>query len=161
MKKWILFLSLFFIIIFWQSFDIYQKAVAPKKLTEKQAVNIARDQADLQTIQNVTSYYGNKSYSVVKGLNDKDEKMIVWVPQNGEILTIRKASSGISKEEAVNILQKDQQPNKIVKAVLGLEKGIPVWEITYLDEQNRYSFYYIDFQHGKFIKRYSLPKING
>ena len=41
---------------------------------------------------------------------------------------------------------------------LGFENDVPLWEVTYIDDDNRYSYYYLEFKDGKFLRRYSIEK---
>ncbi|MFP3393521.1 peptidase M4, partial [Brevibacillus sp. SIMBA_076] len=50
------------------------------------------------------------------------------------------------------------KPKEILKAKLGFENNIPLWEVTYIDDDNRYSYYYLEFKDGNFLRRYSIEK---
>ena len=39
---------------------------------------------------------------------------------------------------------------EILKVKLGVENNIPLWEVTYIDDDNRYSYYNLAFQDGQF-----------
>lgn len=156
MKKWIVVGIVIILVMIWQTVDTYQVAIEPKQSGEEHAIIKAKEKVGLNQISNVSTYYGNKVYSVVKGMDDLKRQLIVWVPSKGEKMIVKEASEGISEQRAIQILQKRQNPKKIIKVVLGMEKKTPIWEITYIDQHNRYSFYYLDFESGKFIKRYSL-----
>lgn len=156
MKKWIFIVILLLIVIAWQSVDTYQGAIKQKKSSEAHAIMVAKEEAGLQQITGVNTYYGTNVYSVVRGTDDLSRKLIVWVPSKKGNLIVKESSDGISKNNALQILKDNQHPKKIINIVLGIEENQPIWEITYIDQRNRYSFYYIDFESGKFIKRYSL-----
>ena len=42
------------------------------------------------------------------------------------------------------------KPKQIVKVKLGAENDIPLWEITYIDQEDRYTYYYLEFQNGEY-----------
>ena len=69
---------------------------------------------------------------------------------------MKEQNEGISQEKAVAKLTAERDPKEIVSVRLGMEKGLPLWEITYIDQENRYSFYYLSFEDGTFIRRYSF-----
>ncbi len=52
------------------------------------------------------------------------------------------------------------KPKEIMKVKLGFENDVPLWEVTYIDDDNRYSYYYLEFKDGKFLRRYSIEKID-
>jgi uncharacterized protein YpmB len=157
-KKWGILLLLLLGWTVWLFADAYHAAVASKQKDEQRAIERAKEEADLTAVLDVDTYYGNETYVVVIGKNKDNKKMVVWVPEKGNDLEVKPLSSGISKEEALALLKAEYSPKKVISAKLGMEKGIPLWELTYMDKQNRYSFYYVSFEDGTFIKRYSFAQ---
>jgi uncharacterized protein YpmB len=81
-----------------------------------------------------------------------------WVPEKTGNVIVKKIKSGVSKQEAIAKLKAERNPKEIISAKLGMEKGVPLWELTYIDDDNRYSFYYLSFKDGTFLKRYSFQQ---
>jgi uncharacterized protein YpmB len=155
-KKWAIWLLLLLGWTVWLFADAYHAAISSKEESEQKAIERAKEEGDLTTIIDVDTYRGNETYVVVIGENEEHEKMVVWVPEKGDDIEVKPLSAGISEKEALAILKTEYSPKKVISAKLGMEKGIPLWEITYIDEQDRYSFYYVRFEDGAFIKRYSF-----
>lgn len=72
---------------------------------------------------------------------------------------VRKKSEGISEKEALqrtieqvgdDSKEHKSKPKEILKIKLGFENNIPLWEVTYIDDENRYSYYYLAFKDGQF-----------
>ncbi|MGQ0439631.1 DUF5590 domain-containing protein, partial [Bacillus sp. B-TM1] len=40
----------------------------------------------------------------------------------------------------------------------GAQNDIPLWEITYIDQEDRYTYYYLEFQNGVYAGHYSIEK---
>jgi uncharacterized protein YpmB len=157
MKKWLLIFVIFVIVILWQSIHTYNTALDYKSQAYEIAISVAKEHESLVEIKEVTTYNGNASYTIVYGVTSDQNERIICVPNSDdkEIISID-PKEGISKEKAIDILKANRNPLEIKDATIGIEQDVPIWEITYLDHQGRYSYYYITFKDGKFIKRYSL-----
>ncbi|AKS38645.1 copper amine oxidase [Anoxybacillus gonensis] len=134
----------------------YSEAVSSKNESEQRAVKQAEKKGIVQ-VTDVYTYRGNDVYVIVTGKDDEGEQWIVWVTEKGKVAVMHRASEGITKQEALSSV-KPYRPKTVISVKLGMEKGIPLWEITYIDEQNRYSFYYVRFEDGAFLKRYHLTR---
>jgi len=158
MKKWGIIISLFLILVGLGASNLYFKALQPKRDAEKQAVQKAREAYDLAEVSSTDTYYGSRTYYIVKAKNKKNEKVIVWVPKNVKKhdMIVRKENSGISRDKVISIVQKERSPEKIKSIRLAMENKLPMWEVTYVDEKNSFTYYYVDFQTGEFLKRYSM-----
>lgn len=158
MKKWGIIISLFLILVGIGASNLYFKALQPKRDAEKQAVQKVRETYDLAEVSSTDTYYGSDTYYIVKAKNKKNEKVIVWVPKNEKKhdMIVRKESSGVSRDKVISIVQKERSPEKIKSIRLAMENKLPMWEVTYIDEKNSFTYYYVDFRTGEFLKRYSM-----
>jgi uncharacterized protein YpmB len=157
MKKWLSFFFVFLIIIIiWASIDSYQHAFEYRDTQSRKAVQVAMQTEPQLEITDISFYNGNKSYTIIYGMIGHLNR-IVYVPTNGkDDVLIIDPTKGISADQAVNKLLEDRNPSVIKSVNLGIEQNVPIWEIVYLDKENRYSYYYVTFKDGQFIKRYTL-----
>jgi uncharacterized protein YpmB len=156
MKKWILATALAVVAVILYSVYIYKDTMNGKLEGEAKAISIATQQADLSKVTAVDYYHGVSSYKIVQGTDKKGAHWIVWVPDKKGKVLIRKLRDGISQQEAIQIVMKERNPKEIVKVKLGAESDIPLWEITYIDQENRYTYYYLNFIDGKYEGYYSI-----
>jgi uncharacterized protein YpmB len=158
MKKWGIIIIVFVILAGIGTASVYLKSMQSKRGAEQQAAQEAKKAYDLKEIISTQTYYGSHTYYVVNAKNRKNEKIIIWVPKNDKKrdMIVKKENSGISREEVISLVQKERDPEKIKSVRLGMENGIPLWEITYVDRDNSFTYYYVNFQTGKFLKRYSM-----
>jgi uncharacterized protein YpmB len=158
MKKWGIIMIVFVILAGIGTASIYVKSVQPKQDAEEQAAQKAKKVYDLKEIIGTQTYYGSHTYYIVNAKNKKNEKVIIWVPKNDKKrdMIVKKENSGISREEVISLVQKERNPEEIKSIRLGMENEIPLWEITYVDHDNSFTYYYVNFQTGKFLKRYSM-----
>lgn len=169
MKKWLLLLLAILLALVWKVTDIYINTYQHLNIEQQNAIEKAKKTNDLEKVENIEYYYGKTSYQVVYGNNKENESIIVWVSEDEtEDMIVRKATEGWTKEQVMEQVLKERDPMKIIDIRLGAElitntrtgkeEVRPLWEVTYLDEQQRYTYYYLSFSDGSFLKRYSLKK---
>ncbi|MBM7703326.1 DUF5590 domain-containing protein [Metabacillus iocasae] len=161
MKKWSILIIIFIIVIVsWQFASTYHQSVKGKQSDEEKAMVLADKKYQLKDVTNVQTYFGKDTFYIVKGTNNKGEKVIVWVPKDRKKhdMIMKKEASGITQAQARSLVENERNPQEIKSVRLGMERKLPLWEITYIDEENRFTYYYVDFESGKFLKRYSLSQ---
>jgi uncharacterized protein YpmB len=94
----------------------------------------------------------------MSGKNSNNEKVYVWVPQTkeNETVIIKKRSSGITEEQAIAKVNQAYNPANIVDVKLGMDEGIPIWEVKYRDKSERYTFDFVNFYDGEIIKHMAI-----
>lgn len=152
-KKWILILVVFVVILIGIFAKVYLTARSPVKEAETKAVALAEKKAKLKVVNDFHLYHGLETVDVIEGKNSKGEKIIVWIPEKTKQVIVKKAKSGLSKADAIQKLMQEKNPKKIVSVRLGMEKNIPFWEIYYLSDSNLINYYYVHFQTGEWLKK--------
>lgn len=167
MKKWIFAIIIVIVASGIYGAYVYNKAMEKKIPNESKSVEIAKEKAKLTKVKSVDYYNGKSTYTVVQGVDEKGEQIIVWVPDKKGNVLVKKKSEGISEKEALQRLAEQAtgkgdkskpKPKQIVKVKLGAENDIPLWEITYIDQEDRYTYYYLEFQNGEYAAHYSIEK---
>mgnify|MGYP000906751595 CR=1 FL=1 len=153
MKKWIIIISICVLALIFGAIKFYMSALEPVKTAEERAVSIAKEEADITTVEEFYVYYGEEAYAIVQGKDKNGTRWIVWVPdKKGNVIT-RKASSGITKQEAIDKLLEEKNPNEIISVKLGMENKRPLWEIHYGANGNSLNYFYVDFKTGEWLKK--------
>jgi uncharacterized protein YpmB len=153
LKKWILIGIGTIILIVVIFTNIYLNAINPIKKAEKKAVEAAREKVDISSVQDLQIYNGNETYYILKAKNKKNTDIIAWVPEKGGNVIVRKASDGITQQEAVDRLFQEKDPKEIVSVRLAILKNRECWEIYYLSHNNLINYYYIDFKTGEWLRK--------
>lgn len=153
MKKWIMIFSIFLIVVIALIVKIYFNTVEPVKAAEEKAVQMAKKETELTTVDDFYVYYGEEAYSIVQGKDKNGTKLIVWVPEKEGEIVAQKASAGITKNEALTKLLEEKKPDEIISVKLGLENNRPLWEIHYRSNENILNYYYVDFKTGEWLKK--------
>ncbi|MBA4536112.1 DUF5590 domain-containing protein [Bacillus aquiflavi] len=153
MKKWILIISAIVVIVIGVFFKLYYNAVSPMKKAEETAIIKAKKETKLVSIGDVYTYNGKETSYAVTGKNEKKEDIIVFIPEKKGKAIVKKASEGISKKEAVNIVKSEKNPKEIISVRMGMENNVPLWEVYYLGDDGLLNYYYIHFETGEWLKK--------
>lgn len=158
MKKWLIIsaISLFLITI---GVAIYTYSIVRSPLTDQltEAEDIILASNQLETISNITYYHGSSSYFVANGIDTDGDEAFAWLLEGEtEPTEVLKESAGITSEEAVAITESEMNPETIQSVKLGMEDNLPLYEVKYQTDNNHQGYYYLTFEDGSYIKRYSL-----
>jgi uncharacterized protein YpmB len=152
-KKWFLIISFVVIIIITISTIIYLNAIQPLKSAEEKAIEIAMAETPLTVVDEFNIYNGEETYYVLQGKNEDGTKLIVWVPEEKGKLMVKKASDGITKKQAIDTVSAEIATDSIITVKLGMEKGIPLWEVHSRTKGHLLNYYSVEFKTGKWLKK--------
>ncbi|KSU71209.1 cell wall elongation/penicillin-binding protein regulator TseB [Bacillus altitudinis] len=132
---------------------IYQIAMGQKEDGHQAAIERAKKQASIEQVEQVDTFVGKEKQFIVEGKNKQNEAIYVWVPASKkEKVIAKKAKEGITSNQAVQAVQKENTISKLKNVQLAREGDVLLWEVTYLNENNQYSFSYVDFTTGRVEK---------
>ncbi|WP_456266941.1 MULTISPECIES: cell wall elongation/penicillin-binding protein regulator TseB [unclassified Bacillus (in: firmicutes)] len=128
---------------------IYQIAMGQREQGHEAAIERAKEQANIVQVEQVETFVGKEKQFIVEGKNKQNEMTYVWVPASKkEKVIAKKAKEGITSNQAVQAVQKENTISKLKEVKLAREGDVLLWEVTYLNENNQYSFSYVDFSTG-------------
>ncbi|MGV6980418.1 cell wall elongation/penicillin-binding protein regulator TseB [Bacillus pumilus] len=128
---------------------IYQIAMGQKEQGHEAAIERAKKQANIVQVEQVETFVGKEKQFIVEGKNKQDETTYVWVPASKkEKVIAKKAKDGMTSNQAVQAVQKENTVSRLKDVQLAREGDVLLWEVTYLNENNQYSFSYVDFSTG-------------
>jgi uncharacterized protein YpmB len=153
MKKWIIVLSIIVVAFCGLLIKVYLSALDPVKAAETKAVSRAQEEISLKEVEDFHIYNGIETVNVIEGKSKNGDKIIVWMPEKSKEIFVRKAKNGLTREEAIQKLQQEKSPKKIISVRLGMEKNIPLWEIYYRSNNNLINYYYVHFDTGEWLKK--------
>ncbi|KWW11317.1 hypothetical protein AS888_01945 [Peribacillus simplex] len=155
MKKWLIIASILVLCLIGFVGGAYIKALQPKKEAGNAAFKKAREEAGLRSMDEFYLYNGQDSYSVIIGKGEKGIKKVVWLPEDKKKkIVVEDYKDGKTKKEILSIAKEKLNPEKIISVKLGMEKNVPLWEVTYLDDSERFNYDYYDFKTGEWLKYY-------
>jgi uncharacterized protein YpmB len=152
-KKWFLIIGFVVIIIITIGTIIYLNAIQPLKSAEEKAIEIAMAETPLTVVDEFNIYNGEETYYVLQGKNGDGTKLIVWVPEKKGKLMVKKASDGITKKQAIDTVSAEIATDSIITVKLGMEKGIPLWEVHSRTKGHLLNYYSVEFETGEWLKK--------
>lgn len=156
MKNWIIFISVFILsLALVISVLVIWKSDAPFNEIETKAEELALSSDTLAAVSDSYVYNGNKPYVTVFGEDKDGNKKALFVPINLEEKAIQEVNlkDGITEEQALSVLSKEEEVKEILHTKLGYEEVGPVWEITYKNKSDKLNYVYILFEDGQWWKR--------
>ncbi|MDV6377701.1 DUF5590 domain-containing protein [Sporosarcina sp. GW1-11] len=155
MLNWIKFLSVFLLTLFAAIaiFVLYQSN-KPFASSQEAAIEVVLNAGELVEVDETTSYRGNASLIAVYGTDRKGKyKALLVNEKSGEIVRTVTPSKGITKQQATAIVKKEKPVKKILHTSLGIEKERLLWEVSFIGEDDRLNYVYLDFTDGKWQKQ--------
>ncbi|OCA90901.1 peptidase [Bacillus sp. FJAT-27225] len=152
MKKLILFLFLIIALLLGGAGWIYAKATEPVRAAEEKAIERAIKEADLDEAAKFTLFNGEETIYVVEGKNKKGESIIVWMPEKDGKTVVHKKGDGLTRQDAINKVFEEKNPEEVISIRPGMEEGIPFWEVYYSTGNGLINYYYVHFETGEMYK---------
>ncbi|HEM6332903.1 TPA: DUF5590 domain-containing protein [Streptococcus suis] len=143
-------ISLFITVLTFSIFIIWDISSAPYVEMRQHATQVARDYADIQTVDTFSIYNGSETYYSIIGVNSEGQSLAVIIPENSNTVFVYPMENGISKDEA-QAIAKENGAGDVEKVVLGYKDGKPIWEV-----KSGTAYYLVEFETGSFVKKEGL-----
>jgi uncharacterized protein YpmB len=155
LKKWIFGIVLLFVIGY--GYYLFSLTVGnnTRDKSYENAQAIAYNNVGLQKPIDFYMYRGKEKWDVITGKNRNGTNIAVWIPldKKNKVFSLP-LKSGISKDEALEVLKQKREPYQIIHTKLGFENGTPLWEITYMNVRDKLCYFYVDFRSGDWLKSF-------
>ncbi|MGM0899872.1 MAG: DUF5590 domain-containing protein [Bacillota bacterium] len=156
MKKWIIISIVILLASSVGLISVYLNATKPLRIAEKKAIEIAKQETNLTDFHDFQLSNGESTYFVLRAKNPNEEEVYVWISEADGKALIKKVSSGVTEEEAVQTVYSNKDPKEIISVRLGMTKiqktTRPAWEIYYRTDNGRLNYYYVDFETGEKLR---------
>lgn len=123
------------------------------------AVQKAKEQTDLVTVNRVDSFVWDDPYRIIFGENKAGESMIVWVGTNSVHAELQK--NGRTREQLKEQILKEKTDISLMRLTPGYFQGQYVWEAFYKEKDKegdtRFNYDFYRFADGSFIETVYLP----
>lgn len=150
-KKILIGISLVLATLIFSSIFFFVRANRPMSRAKKEAIEIAREHTDIDRVDRFYWYTRGDSYFTLVGTDDKEQEIIVIIPQSGDKVTVLNQADGLSEEEALQKVYETENPSKVIKMNLGMHEGQPTWEVVAENEANGLDYYLVDFKTGEIV----------
>lgn len=130
----------------------YFFANQPRANARRQTVNIAEKYAHLHSPGQFYIYNRESTYYTISGQNNRNQSILVIVPQHGGDVRVVKQSAGLTASRVEQMTQQRRSPKKILKVAPGVFNDKVVWEVTYRNHKNQLCYDLINFKTGKYVQ---------
>lgn len=147
-------ITLIFLLVLYQ--DIVESKTRNFSVAEERVIQ----DTDVNEIINTHRYQGDSLYTIVTGITENDEKVYVFVPENTkEELVVVDHNEMVPEDSVLETWQKDCANCELIHIIPGMIKNDPVWEITYVDETDRYVLSYVSIYDGSQYEEFRFKKM--
>ncbi len=128
--------------------------------SQRAAVALAYEKTALTETTWVERFVGDKTYTVISGVDKLGQPLYVWVGGEGELRS-ELAANGVAGEAMAEQVKAKHAGAEIMRVTPGIQNDKPVWEIFYKytpegqkREQHFYDYY--QFSDGTWIDTWRL-----
>lgn len=116
------------------------------------------EQTDVTKVESIYRFNGEQSYHIIFGKTKDGTQKIVYVPltKDNNEFTIIEQNEVLSEEEVKSYWYQDCQQCEFIKITPAMVDNKPLWEITYIDEKDRYVFDYLSLYDGSHYEQFRL-----
>lgn len=142
-------------------FLTYQHIQKTKAAGFDNVEKIVSSETDVETIEEISRFQEEEAIFIAKGKDVEGETWFVFVPQDYE------EADDIEKYSTKDLVSptgiEDKWANEcdqceLKKSAPAMMDGKPLWELTYLDTDNRYVLAYFSFEDGSEVETLKLQK---
>lgn len=104
----------------------------------------------LAEVDKIETFHGKEAYHVAYGKDQNEQSKLVFYPLKGkekQLLTVNQADI-VSKSEMKEQWRQECDQCEFIRITPALVDGKELWELTYIDDSNRYVFDYLDMHDG-------------
>lgn len=148
--KWILIsISVLIIAFFIYSIYLYNTIQTSKETGLDESKAYAKDELNMKNITSIDRFQEEIQYHVIMGEMNDNEGVIAFIPidDNKEPIII-KQEDALSKSEIKSNWQTNCKNCELIKISPAMLDDEPLWEITFIDEKERYVLDYVSFDDG-------------
>lgn len=156
--KWCL-LILSMVLILGLAFSIWMYINVNQDRTtgHAEAIDLAEQQTDLTNFESVTTYYGENKIHIVQGSIGKVDGRLVFIDLEENAVLDEIPTESVLPTNQMRSQWKDTCANCQFKDIqYGYEENEPVYELTYIDDQNRYVLDYFTLEGEAFDQRFAF-----
>ncbi|WP_220752082.1 cell wall elongation regulator TseB-like domain-containing protein [Apilactobacillus xinyiensis] len=151
-KKWIKWSILVLIILIGFVIAFFVLADRPIKLAKKDAVSISKKYAKIKHVDDFYVSNLTNTYYTVAGTNNSGESVFVIISKNNGHVLVVNQKDGINKGLAINLVKRNGDVKKIIKASPSIFNDKPVWVVTYFNNKNKLCYETISYKNGKSLQ---------
>lgn len=126
----------------------YVRSTHPRTQAKKEATTIAKEYAQLTTVDEFYWFTRKATYFSVTGTNDKGDQLAVIIPKKGGKITVLNQKDGKTEDQIRQIIANTYQESDIQKVSLGMYEDKPAWEVVTKNAEGALNYYLLSFDMG-------------
>lgn len=151
--------GILFIIALTLAVWVYAEANQDHTAGNERATQLALENTNMTSINEVNVYYGDQTVHIVEGSLSNGKPALVYVQlAEKKIVTIINSDEFLSLKEFKTQWKQECGECSFKNVKYALEESQPVFEITYVDEHNRYVFDYFKVNGEPFDQRFAFKQ---
>lgn len=133
---------------------VFYNAYKPIADAEEQASEAAIESGQLVSVQSTEIFNGTNTIVTVFGKDQEGNEKAVFVEKNkqeqyAEVVL----ADGITAKNALDIVKKELDVQKVMHVSLGVVDEDPMWEIAFKSGNGKLNYVYLSFENGQWKKR--------
>ncbi|WP_139207334.1 DUF5590 domain-containing protein [Halobacillus dabanensis] len=156
--KWcLLILSVILLLVLTFGIWMYININQDRTSGHDEAIDFAKQQTGLTKFESVTTYYGEGETQIVQGTNGSGDEIIVFIDLEENIILDEISAERVLPSDQMRSQWKDTCSECEFKDIqYGYEEDEPVYQLTYIDSQNRYVLDYFTLEGEAFDQRFAF-----
>lgn len=118
---------------------------------EKEATKIAKEYANLETVDDFYWFTRKETSFSVLGKDDQGNELVVLIPKSGDQVKVLNQKEGASEKQIRQVMAQDYQQSNIKKVNLGLYDGKATWEVVAENPDKSLNYYLFSFENAEEI----------
>lgn len=152
MKKFLNSLLVIMLILIFSVTLILTRSLSPYNQAKAETTEVASRRADLVDVNDFYWFNGTETYFTVTGSNSDGTPIIVIVQQDGGEVKVYNEADTISKNRAIDLTLKREEPRKILEARMGMYNDAPIWEVSFEQENGSIGYAKFSLTSGEWIR---------
>lgn len=119
------------------------------------------NETEIETVNEITHFYGDSVYFIAFGTTDKNEKKIAFLKnKKGKAdISVIDYDKALSKKEVLAKWKDNCNKCELIKLTPAMIDNEPLWELTYLENDNRYIIDYLTMKDAKRYEHYNFKHV--
>lgn len=150
--RWMLGMILAVLVVIGLFYSVLGSATRPIDQANHKYSQIALDK---KALTSVTNFYWNtrqKTYYTILGKDAKNRQKVVIVEKGTKKLHTYLMKDGVTAQKAESVVKTAYQPKKITNIGMSMYAGVPVWEVTFIDQKGNLNYITVQFYNGKIVR---------
>jgi len=144
---------------------LYLTVMQGKTETYPQSEKIAIEETPIEKVSTVYRYHGAARYDIVAGVESNGEEGFAFIPKSTSKQDTQQLETSyisrqntISKDQILSQWRNECQGCEFIEITPAMDDQKPLWELTYMDAQNRYVFDYYYMKNAKKYEQFRLKQ---